>query len=130
MTNANANIFLQAGEYHVYTSVRVPLPNAITGMEEQNPVTQIGSVSFYPNPSAVESYITFDSESRSDVSILVFDILGNEIATIANEKNLPAGHHEWKWNLQNNSGSKVSKGIYFVRVQNNGVAETGKIIVE
>ena len=130
VSNTTANITLQAGEYHIYTSLRVPLSTTITAIDDEPSAVQIGAVSFYPNPSSELSFISFDSDKKSDVSIQVFDLIGNEIAVIANEKNLSSGHHEWQWNLKNKSGAKVSKGIYFIRVMNNGAAVTGKIIVD
>ncbi len=130
VTNTTANIFLQPGEYHVYTSVKVPLPNTITSVNEFYPVSQLGAVSIFPNPSSESTYIRFDAPVKSDLNIQVFDVMGNEIATIANEKNLPIGRYDWIWNLKNNAGAKVSKGIYFIRVINNGARQTGKIMVE
>lgn len=128
--NTTANINLQAGEYHVYTSVRVPLPNAITGIGFSKEQTEIAGINFYPNPSSEQSYITMDVENKAVVSIKVFDLLGSEVAVIAQKEVLPAGHHEWKWNLQNKSGVRVAKGIYFIQVQNNEQVQSGKIIVE
>lgn len=130
VTNTTANIFLQPGEYHVYTSVKVPLPNSITAIEEAIGTTQIGAVSFYPNPSSEVTYLTLDAVKNSNVQIQIFDLIGNEVALLADEKNLTAGHHEWKWNLQNNAGARVAKGIYFARVAVDGKIQTGKLIVE
>jgi flagellar hook assembly protein FlgD len=50
------------------------------------------------------------------VQLKIYDILGNEIATLVNEEK-PAGTYEVIWNGKNNSGNNVSSGIYFVRIQ-------------
>ncbi len=130
VSNTTANIFLQAGEYHVYTSVRVPLPNSITGVEEAEGVQQIGNVTIYPNPASNLSYVAVEVYEKSDVSIEVFDLIGNKVAQIAADKNLARGKYQWTWNLNNDSGAKLSKGIYFIRVQSNGSTQSAKIIVE
>jgi hypothetical protein len=130
VTNTTANIFLQAGEYHIYTSIKVPLPNTITSIFEPIEKTQIGAVSIYPNPSSENARIRFDANQQSSVSVTIFDLMGNEVSSIANERNLPAGQYEWVWNLQNKGGARVAKGIYFVQVIQNGKTKTGKLLVD
>ena len=62
------------------------------------------------------------------VTLKVYDILGNEVATLINEEK-PAGTYEVIWNGKNSSGNNVSSGIYFVRVQVNQQFENLKLML-
>ena len=130
VSNATAARSMQAGEYHVYTSARVPLPNTITAIKNVYANNGFAAFSSYPNPTDDVSYITFEADKVSDVSVKIFDLLGNEVVTLADNQKLILGHHEWMWNLKNKNGARVAKGMYVIKITSNGVAETGKIVVE
>jgi photosystem II stability/assembly factor-like uncharacterized protein len=65
----------------------------------------------YPNPFNSSSIIRFSVPQTSQVIIKVFDILGNEIETLINEK-LPVGTFEVEFNAID-----LPSGIYFYRLQ-------------
>jgi hypothetical protein len=71
----------------------------------------------YPNPFNPATTIPFDLPQSGTVSIQVFNVLGQQVATVVNQV-LPAGFHRVTWN-----GSNLSSGLYFYRiiVHNNGV---------
>lgn len=61
----------------------------------------------YPNPFNPVSTIKFDIRTSGNVSMKVFDVLGNEVVTLVNEvKN--AGRHEVEFNAGN-----LPSGVYF-----------------
>ena len=70
----------------------------------------------YPNPFNPMTTIPFDLPTDGFVSLQVFNILGQRVATVVNQP-LHAGFHRVIWN-----GSSLSSGIYFYRitVQSNG----------
>jgi hypothetical protein len=53
----------------------------------------------------------------------VYDILGNEIATLVNEEK-PTGNYEVEFN-----GSDLTSGVYFYRMQAGDFVETKKLIL-
>ena len=71
-----------------------------------------------PNPSA-------DGEKREtkNVKLLVYDVLGEIVETLVNEKQKP-GSYEMKWD-----GSELTSGIYFYRLQVGDYVETKKMIL-
>ena len=77
----------------------------------------------YPNPFNPTTVIEFTVPEKGDVSLTVYDLLGNEVATLQ-EGPLEAGHHTISWN-----GAKSSAGIYFYRLQSGGVTKTKKMIL-
>ena len=83
----------------------------------------------YPNPFNPTSKIRFqikDSRhggSSTNVKLIVFDILGKEVATLVNEK-LQAGEYQVTFN-----GSNFTSGIYFYKLQAGDFSETKKMII-
>jgi len=70
----------------------------------------------YPNPFNPVTTIKFDLPKTSDVSLKIYNILGQEIRTlIDNNKN--AGYHSINWNGTNNLGIKVASGVYIYRIR-------------
>jgi hypothetical protein len=65
------------------------------------------------------------SQSKSDihVTLKVYDILGNEVATLVNEDK-PAGNYEIKFD-----GSNLASGIYFYKLQSGSFAEAKKLLL-
>ena len=65
----------------------------------------------YPNPFNPITTIKYEIPKSGFVSLMVYDVLGNEIATLINEEK-PAGDYE-----VNFSATSLSTGIYFYRLQ-------------
>lgn len=64
----------------------------------------------YPNPFNPSTVISFQLPLNSQVSLRVYDILGNEIAELVNEFK-PAGLHNIEFNAE-----RFSSGIYFYKI--------------
>ncbi|MBK7979294.1 MAG: T9SS type A sorting domain-containing protein [Ignavibacteriae bacterium] len=69
----------------------------------------------YPNPFNPSTTIKFGLKVDSDVSLKIFNILGQEVTTLINKK-MKAGYN----NIQFNSAN-LSSGVYFYRMEANGV---------
>ena len=65
----------------------------------------------YPNPFSPLTKIKYSIPKSSNVVIKVFDILGNEIKTLANEEKQP-GTYELTWNAVN-----LPSGVYFYQLK-------------
>jgi hypothetical protein len=77
----------------------------------------------YPNPFNPSTKILYSVAKLSNVSIKVFDILGNEIATLVNEE-IPAGIYEAEFDA-----TQLTSGIYFYKLQAGPFIETKKMIL-
>ena len=77
----------------------------------------------YPNPFNPSTNIKFDLKHSSLTKLIVYDILGKEIATLVNEK-LNAGSYEAEWD-----GSSYPSGIYFYILRAGDYKETRKMIL-
>ncbi len=77
----------------------------------------------YPNPFNPATTIQFSIPVNSDVRLVVYNMLGQEVATLLNEQR-SAGNHSIVWNSSNANGSKLSSGIYLYKL--NAVTNSGK----
>jgi len=77
----------------------------------------------YPNPFNPTTKIRYRIPQSDFVSLKVFDIIGNEIATLVKEEKT-VGNHEVNFNA-----STLSSGIYFYRLQAGNFVETKKMLL-
>ena len=77
----------------------------------------------YPNPFNPSTKIKYAVPQSSNVTIKVFDILGNEIETLVNEEKT-TGTYELTWQAVN-----LPSGIYFYKLQAGSFAETKKTTI-
>jgi photosystem II stability/assembly factor-like uncharacterized protein len=82
----------------------------------------------YPNPFNPMTNIKFTIPSNvksqtSNIKLVVFDILGKEIATLVNEK-LEVGTYEVSWDA-----SQYPSGVYFYKLNTENFSETKKMIL-
>jgi hypothetical protein len=77
----------------------------------------------YPNPFNPKSKIKFDIAKSGDVKLIIYDVLGREVATLVNER-LKAGTYEAEWDA-----SSYSSGVYFYKLITEGYTETRKMVL-
>jgi hypothetical protein len=107
--------------------------STIVGVEE-NETNNIVSYTLsqnYPNPFNPSTKISWQSPIGSWQTIKVYDVLGNEVATLVNEYK-PAGSYEVEFNA-----SPLPSGVYFYQLRTRGpeinsgqgIVETKKMIL-
>jgi hypothetical protein len=77
----------------------------------------------YPNPFNPTTIISYQIPVSSQVSLKVYDVLGNEVATLVNEEKA-SGNYEVEFDSRN-----LASGIYMYRIQISGFNETKKMIL-
>ena len=77
----------------------------------------------YPNPFNPSTVVSWQLPSGSHVLIKVYDILGNEIATLVNEEK-SAGTYKVEFNA-----SSLSSGVYFYKIQAATFSQVKKMIL-
>jgi hypothetical protein len=65
----------------------------------------------FPNPFNPSTTISLMIPEKSETTLKVFNILGQEIITLY-QGNLEAGRHFFKWNAINIEGQQVPSGVY------------------
>lgn len=69
----------------------------------------------YPNPFNPETTIEFSCEKSGNVTLVIYNLKGQEIKTLVN-KELNIGQHSFIWNGKDSQGKPVASGIYFYRI--------------
>jgi hypothetical protein len=82
----------------------------------------------YPNPFNPSTKIQYAVSERQFVSLKVYDVLGNEIATLVNEEK-PAGSYEVEFSVGQNSILSLSSGIYFYQLKTDSHIKTMKMFL-
>lgn len=77
----------------------------------------------YPNPFNPSTVISWQLAVRSFVTLKIYDVLGNEVATLVNEEK-PAGNYKIDFN-----GSHLASGIYFYTLRAGGFVQNRKMIL-
>jgi hypothetical protein len=82
----------------------------------------------YPNPFNPETNVEFALPKEQDVSLVVYNLLGQEVKTLVNTR-LAAGWHQAHWDGRNEQGSDVPSGVYFYRLYTPEFSQTSKMIL-
>ena len=81
----------------------------------------------YPNPLNPSTKISWQSPVGGWQTLKVYDILGNEIATLVNEE-LPAGEYEVEFNPAS-SIKNLASGVYFYQLRAGDFIQTKKMLL-
>jgi len=77
----------------------------------------------YPNPFNPKTVISYQLPVTGNVTLKVFDILGNEVTTLVNEEKQP-GVYEVEFNSK-----ELSSGIYFYQLKSGSFSSIKKMIL-
>jgi photosystem II stability/assembly factor-like uncharacterized protein len=121
----DSNVFISTYRSGPWVVCRRPLSDIITSVAQAIdplPINYFLSQN-YPNPFNPSTKITYSLPNTGMVQIKVFDLLGQEIATLVNEEK-PVGTYEVNWNAAN-----LPSGVYFYRIQAGSFVQTRKMIL-
>jgi len=99
------------GEFDYSDEIIVEISNPVSFDLAQN----------YPNPFNPSTKINYTIAEAGFTSLKVYDVLGNEVATLVNGEK-PAGEYDVEF-----SGSELNSGIYFYQLKAGSFIETKKM---
>jgi 1,4-alpha-glucan branching enzyme len=134
ITDTQILIPLKPGEFHIYTTVKLPTPepNILTNVntDEIKIPDKYELLQNYPNPFNPATIIRYsipqtalNNNEVQSVILRVYDFLGRKIKTLVNEKQTP-GNYSVNFNA-----SDLSSGIYFYSLSTGNFTETKKMIL-
>jgi titin len=82
----------------------------------------------YPNPFNPTTIIRYDLPKTVKVSLNIYNILGQEVHTLVNEKQ-PAGEKSVVWDGRDRLGREVSSGIYIYKIQAGNYVKCRKMVL-
>jgi hypothetical protein len=109
-------------DFIIRCSVRQQSPVAVGG-EYGGVPTDFALDQNYPNPFNPSTKILYTVPKEARVLLKVYDVLGQEIATLVDGVQ-KVGEHEVEWNA---AGSP--SGVYFYRMQTDGYTSTKKLLL-
>ena len=77
----------------------------------------------YPNPFNPTTLISFSIPKSNNVTLTIFDVLGNKVAVLVNEKK-PAGNHTISFDAKD-----MTSGIYFYSIKAGDFLKTKKMLL-
>ncbi|HKL89152.1 MAG TPA: T9SS type A sorting domain-containing protein, partial [Salinibacter sp.] len=83
----------------------------------------------YPNPFGQETTIGYTLAEKQDVTVEIYNVLGQRVQTLVREEKQRAGLHQLQWAAENRYGEPVGSGVYFVRIRAADFTETKKIVL-
>ena len=79
----------------------------------------------FPNPFNPSTTIKFSLPDNQSVTLKLFNIMGQEVATLIDKRELKLGFHTVKWNAEN-----MASGVYFYQlISNKNKAITQKMLL-
>ncbi len=97
-----------------------------TDIEEVKSVpTEFKLMQNYPNPFNPSTIISFSIPEEQNVSLIVYDVLGKEVAVLIN-KFMQTGSYNSQFTILN---SQLSSGIYFYRLKTDRFTQTKKMLL-
>jgi len=82
----------------------------------------------YPNPFNPATVIGFALSSNSDVTLSIYNALGQRVKTLV-DCNLPVGEHTVTWDGTDESGERVASGIYLYRLKADNFVDSRKMLL-
>jgi len=82
----------------------------------------------YPNPFNPTTSLRFDLPEVSDVTVSIFNMLGQKVKTF-NMNGTPSGYHSVKWDATNDYGDPVGAGVYLYQLRANEFVKTKKMVL-
>jgi len=70
----------------------------------------------YPNPFNPSTTISFELSGRTNISLIIYDVLGKEIYRLIDYRKFDAGEYSVVWNGIRKDGNKAASGIYFYQL--------------
>ncbi|NNG27841.1 MAG: T9SS type A sorting domain-containing protein [Ignavibacteriaceae bacterium] len=102
----------------------LPIPIFTSVEETNNPLlSDFELFQSFPNPFNPTTTINYQIPEFSFVTLKVYDVLGNEVATLVSEEK-PTGSYEVEFNA-----TTLPSGIYFYRLQAGSFFETKKMVL-
>ncbi len=106
------------------------LHNPPIGISDVNGVPRQFALSQnYPNPFNPVTTIAYSVANRTEVSLTVYNILGQEVRTLVDQEMKDAGYYRIGWDGKNDAGVQVSSGIYLYRMQAGSFIKTRKMLL-
>ncbi|HBY19340.1 MAG TPA: hypothetical protein DEH00_09260, partial [Candidatus Marinimicrobia bacterium] len=81
----------------------------------------------YPNPFNPTTVIEFTLPVNKEISLIVYNELGQEVTRLIDGKTYQKGSYSVTWNGTNALGKEVASGVYFYSLKYGNFTKTRKV---
>jgi len=97
-------------------------------IDEYGIPTEFSVYQNYPNPFNPSTTIEFDVATPTNVSLVIYDLTGKEVYSLASGYHLPS-RYSVVWNTINFNGESVSSGMYIYQLRTSDAVVTKKLVL-
>ena len=83
----------------------------------------------YPNPFNPSTTIAYQLRSGAQVTLDIFNALGQRVRTLVSHQRQQAGAYQIVWNGMNDAGQPLANGLYVYRLQADDQIKTHKMVM-
>jgi hypothetical protein len=125
----SAYVVIQSNDPVLSVVNELVIRQVVVGLEDLEVLpTTFDVAQNYPNPFNPTTTINYQVPQVSDVKLVVYNILGQKVRTLVNDRMEP-GYHSVVWDGRNEDGRTVASGIYIYRFEANEFTKTLKLML-
>lgn len=110
-------------------NIKIVTGTAVSNTDDLNPVLPVSALyPNYPNPFNPETTLSFSIAKNSPVNLKIYNMKGQLVRSLLNS-NMTAGSHKLVWNGTDDNGKPVGSGLYFCRLNANGIQRSIKMVL-
>lgn len=105
----------------VFDPSQLSNPAVVAGvLELQSTPREFALHQNFPNPFNPDTTINYDLAESADVTLQIYNVLGQVVRTLVASEAQNAGRYQIRWNGMDERGVPVSSGIYFYQISADG----------
>ncbi len=105
----------------VFDPSQLSNPAVVAGvLELQSTPREFALHQNFPNPFNPDTTIKYDLAESADVTLQIYNVLGQVVRTLVVSEAQNAGRYQIRWNGMDDRGVPVSSGIYFYQISADG----------
>ena len=115
------NARFEIAEGLVFDPTNLSNPAVVAGvLELQSTPREFALHQNFPNPFNPDTTIKYDLAESADVTLQIYNVLGQVVRTLVASEAQNAGRYQIRWNGMDDRGVPVSSGIYFYQISADG----------
>ncbi len=97
---------------YIFDAANSVLTNSIAASSSEGVA---GNFNAYPNPANPSTQISFSVAEPADVSLIIYNVLGQQVRVLANEFHVQ-GDYRLTWDGRDFTGTSLTSGVYFAQL--------------
>lgn len=96
---------------------QVPIESSTINYSHSKPPSRSLIIKSYPNPFNDHTKVSLRLDESAKADVRIFNLLGEEMDCLVDNRTLPAGNHTLFWHAGDSSGDSYPSGVYFLKVR-------------